>query len=663
MVHEIKQKSIFKLAKQSAKEIGYKTVGAYALMAILFVVITVTFILAQKRQTLVQNASYDATTHTFKETFDGDPTTPQPFTQTNQSNWDVQVHERDRPYSNFDEMDAMHGTDCSAPPASHHTTGSYEDSVFNCKNHLMTAINGGGYGVIYLSPNAMIDFANSGSVQFEMSTAISSNRDWWDVTISPFMDSQALPLLSDLSQGTDLQEPNKNSVVVTTDNGESAPNLKVVTNGSEKSYGNLNNAYKSTGTDVVAGTNQMAVRQTLKLTISKTHVKFERLQSSTAPALIFIDQDIPELSWSEGVIQLGHHSYNPSKACSFDGTCGPNTWHWDTVTINPAIPFSIIKTNTRFVDSNNTTVTFNSPAPANAYLRFGGICKVKVDGVLASKMTDANHPEHFSSYMVPINQGKQSVVVSFADDDWYTTGLGCAASDFAIWSTTTSTFPSTSITITPPTPTSTPLGTTPTPTLLLTTTPTPTNTPTPIPTATPTPTKIPTSTPTKIPTPTPTQTINPTPVPATPTPTTPIGGIPGLTATYFSGTTLSSFALSRVDSTINFNWGSGSPNASMPKDRFSALWTGQLLTPKSDTYTIYSRSDDGVRVYIDNNLIINNWRDHAATENSRKIYLSEGKHQLQVEYYENSGKAVMQLRWSSPSMSKQIISSQYLRTQ
>jgi hypothetical protein len=347
----------------------------------------------------------------------------------------------------------------------------------------------------------MIDFTNGGTIQFELSTFRASSRDWWDVTVSPFNDAQALPLLSDLSQGTDLQEPNKNSIVVTTDNGEGSPNIKVVKNGVVTAFGN---PFFNMSEGITPGTNEMATRQTFKLTLTKTHIKFERLASTTATALLITEKDIPELSWSQGVVQFGHHSYNPSKACAFDGSCGPNTWHWDTVNINPAIPFSIIKTDKEYVDTDNTTVTFNNPAPANAYLRFAGICKVKVDGVLAPKMTFTGHPEHFSSYMVPIMQGKQSVVISFANDDWYETGQGCGAKDFALWSQSVSnsnSSPSPTTVIPTITPTPSPSGLlTPTPTL------SPSPTPTPLPTATPTPS------PTATPTPSPTATPTPTPV-------------------------------------------------------------------------------------------------------------------------------------------------------
>jgi hypothetical protein len=93
---------------------------------------------------------------TFVETFDGNPTIPQPWRQAGWSpRWAVGVTSRDRPtFDRLDGMNAEHGADCAGPPATH-PTSAYEDAVFQCKDHVMTAISAGGYGMISLTPNAM----------------------------------------------------------------------------------------------------------------------------------------------------------------------------------------------------------------------------------------------------------------------------------------------------------------------------------------------------------------------------------------------------------------------------------------------------------------------------------------------------------------------------
>lgn len=460
MAHEIREKGLLQIAKQAASEIGYKTLAIYSFSAIFVIIIGVTFILTQSRQSLIQSASYNPDTRTFTETFDGDPANPKNFTQLEQPNWDIQIHSRNNDtWMHLEAIQAQHAHDCSAPPASH-SNNTYEGSVFQCKNHVMTAINSSSYGAIYLTPNHMVDFSDGPAIiRFDLSTEKMSKRDWWDVTISPFMDSQALPLMSDLSQGVDLQQPNKNSIVIATDNGEGGPNLKIQRNGTTEDYDGVQGWWNVPANDGIApGTNQAATRQPFQLTVSKKHIKFERLPSQTGQGIVFVDTDIPELSWSKGVLQLGHHSYTPTK----DNSGAPATWHWDSVSISPATPFTMIKADRRFTQGG--TVNFNSPAPANAYLRFSGICEIKVDGIKAQKQTDSGHPEHMSSYFVPISEGKRSVNISFSDDSWYSTGHGCIAKDFAIWSTSVS-GQATTVTPTPIAATLTPTSTkSPTPT-------------------------------------------------------------------------------------------------------------------------------------------------------------------------------------------------------
>lgn len=405
-------------------------------------------------------------------TFDGAPPAPLPFVQLAESaNFDVQVHERGS-LTSLPLINAQHGPDCSAPPATHPNT-TFEGAVYQCANHIMTAMNGPEYGLIVLTPNQILDFAAGGAVSFDVSTERMSVRDWWDVTVSPFMDAQALPLLSDLSQGVDLQNPNRNAVVIATDNGEAAPNLKVMQNGVQTSYGPPGWAGTPINAGILAGTNQAATRQPFRLTLTTTHVRFERLATATGQAEVFIDQNIPALNFTQGVVQIGHHSYNPTK----DGAGTSATWHWDSVAVSPAIPFSIQRANERL--SLGGIVTFPS-APAGAFLRFSALCKPVVNGVALSPMTDSGHREHSASYMVAIPAFSTSASLSFIQD---TVGT-CNGKDFHLWA-----LPSRSTPI--PSPTNTPTATsTSTPSA----TPIATSTPSPVPptaTATATPTASP----------------------------------------------------------------------------------------------------------------------------------------------------------------------------
>ena len=139
-------------------------------------------------------------------------------------------------------------------------------------------------------------------------------------------------------------------------------------------------------------------------------------------------------------------------------------------------------------------------------------------------------------------------------------------------------------------------------------------------------------------------------------PTPPAGSGTGLLGQYYSGTALQTLLLSRTDATVGFNWGAGSPAASVPVDNFSVRWTGQVQPLYSQTYTFSTSSDDGVRLWVNGQQLINNWTDHAAHEDTGSIALTAGqKYDVKLEYYEKGGQAVATLSWASPSQTKALI--------
>lgn len=130
----------------------------------------------------------------------------------------------------------------------------------------------------------------------------------------------------------------------------------------------------------------------------------------------------------------------------------------------------------------------------------------------------------------------------------------------------------------------------------------------------------------------------------------------GLIAEYYNEKDLSQLALVRSDAAIDFDWSEGSPDASMASDTFSVRWTGQITPQFSQTYTFYARSDDGVRLWIDGQLIIDQWVNQAPTEVTGSIALVAGKsYSIRMEYFDDLLGAVAQLSWSSPSVAKQIV--------
>ncbi len=131
----------------------------------------------------------------------------------------------------------------------------------------------------------------------------------------------------------------------------------------------------------------------------------------------------------------------------------------------------------------------------------------------------------------------------------------------------------------------------------------------------------------------------------------------GLTGNYYDNTDFTGTRVTRRDPRIDFGWGVYSPDPALEADYFSARWTGQIQAQYTQDYTFYARTDDGVRVWINNQLVIDNWVDQSPTEvSSSPIRLTAGaKVPIRVEYLENTGGADAQLFWSSPSTPKQLV--------
>ncbi len=143
--------------------------------------------------------------------------------------------------------------------------------------------------------------------------------------------------------------------------------------------------------------------------------------------------------------------------------------------------------------------------------------------------------------------------------------------------------------------------------------------------------------------------------PDTPEPPTPGTG-DGLLGQYYGDRFFNTQVLERVDSTINFDYESGSPDPLIANDNFGVRWSGQLEALYSETYTLRTMTDDGVRLYIDGQLVIDDFTDHPAQSATAQVALVAGQRvDIVMEYYENGGGASAQLFWSSPSQIEQII--------
>lgn len=133
----------------------------------------------------------------------------------------------------------------------------------------------------------------------------------------------------------------------------------------------------------------------------------------------------------------------------------------------------------------------------------------------------------------------------------------------------------------------------------------------------------------------------------------------GLTGEFFKSTSgyYDTLIFRRTDSTVNYNWGSGAPNTVVPADNFSVRWTGTITPTVSGSYTFTTTSDDGVRLWVNGQLLITNWTSHSSTNNtSAAVNLTSGQaYSIRLDYFEQSGSAVIALQWTPPSSSLQVI--------
>ncbi|OHB76050.1 MAG: hypothetical protein A2Z25_17245 [Planctomycetes bacterium RBG_16_55_9] len=83
--------------------------------------------------------------------------------------------------------------------------------------------------------------------------------------------------------------------------------------------------------------------------------------------------------------------------------------------------------------------------------------------------------------------------------------------------------------------------------------------------------------------------------------------------------------MERLDSMVNFNWAGNAPDPTVAANNFAVRWTGEVVIPTSGTYTFHTQTDDGVRLWVNNRSIIDNWTDHGNTHDNGSIELAGGR--------------------------------------
>jgi beta-glucosidase len=125
---------------------------------------------------------------------------------------------------------------------------------------------------------------------------------------------------------------------------------------------------------------------------------------------------------------------------------------------------------------------------------------------------------------------------------------------------------------------------------------------------------------------------------------------PGLKAEFFDNPSLSGPPiLTRIDSRINFDWPTGKPLPQLSSDRFSVRWVGLIRASDSGPHAFRARSDDGIRIFLNDELLIDDWQDHSPRTATAVRALEAGKtYSLRIDYHNHGGgSALAQVAWAS----------------
>ncbi len=135
----------------------------------------------------------------------------------------------------------------------------------------------------------------------------------------------------------------------------------------------------------------------------------------------------------------------------------------------------------------------------------------------------------------------------------------------------------------------------------------------------------------------------------------------GLLGQYYNQPDFTGLQISRVDTSIDFDWGQGSPSASIDPDTFSVRWSGQVEAVYTESYSLFLTADEGARLWLDGVLMIDRLSSGPINQLSVQVdWIAGRKYDLVLEYVEQSGNAVAKLEWSSPSQTRQVIPSSRL---
>jgi hypothetical protein len=129
----------------------------------------------------------------------------------------------------------------------------------------------------------------------------------------------------------------------------------------------------------------------------------------------------------------------------------------------------------------------------------------------------------------------------------------------------------------------------------------------------------------------------------------------GLLGVYYNSTNFTGLTFTRLDATVDFRWPRW-PSIGVPEENFTVRWSGYIQAPTTDAYTLHLATDDGGRLFLDDQLLADDWDHGGLAETNVTVNLKAGEQRkLTLEYLELTGPARAHLAWSTPSMPKAIV--------
>lgn len=128
----------------------------------------------------------------------------------------------------------------------------------------------------------------------------------------------------------------------------------------------------------------------------------------------------------------------------------------------------------------------------------------------------------------------------------------------------------------------------------------------------------------------------------------------GLTARYYRGENFDALVTDRTDAQVDFDW-SSTPPTGLSHDHYSVRWDGFVQALQAGTYALSTTSDDGVRLWIDDRQVIDDWGIHPAqTDTATVNFAANSRHRIRMEYFQGGGQAVVRLAWQLPAKTSEV---------